>query len=151
MIFGNIHDASRYAHIEPLGKVFALLKDYSLADFQGEKRVVDGERLFLLHAAYDTEADEQGLMEAHRKYVDVMLLLEGEEAIYVKPVSELAEITKEYDPACDALLAKVDLDAAKIVLTPGRFVVFFPEDAHCPACCVTEPRCVKKVIAKVLL
>ena len=92
-----------------------------------------------------------GLMEAHRKHADVMLMLEGEEAIYGKPTQELAELTKEYDPACDALLAKVDADAAKIVLTPGRFVVFFPEDAHCPACCVAEPRQVKKVIAKVLL
>jgi len=151
MIFGNIQDAGRYAHIEPLGKVLQVLKTYSLADFRGEKRVIDGERLFLLHAAYETEPVEQGQMEAHRRYTDVMLMLEGEEAIYVKPTPELAEIKQEYDPACDALLAKVDADAAKIVLTPGRFVVFFPEDAHCPACCVTEPRQVKKVIAKVLL
>ena len=151
MIFGSIRNADRYARIEPLGKVLQLLKDYSPADFLGEKRVIDGERLFLLHAAYETEPVELGLMEAHRKYADVMLMLEGEEAIYVKPTQELAELTKEYDPACDALLAKVDADAAKIVLAPGRFVVFFPEDAHCPACCVTEPRQVKKVIAKVLL
>ena len=151
MIFGNIQDAGRYAHIEPLGKVLQMLKEYSLADFQGEKRVIDGERLFLLHAAYETEPVEQGLMEAHRKYADVMLMLEGEEAIYVKPTPELAEITKEYDPDCDALLAKVDADAARIVLNPGRFVVFFPEDGHCPACALKEPRRVRKVIAKVLL
>lgn len=151
MIFGTISNAGRYACVEPLQRALALLKGYSPADFQGEKRAIDGERLFLLHAAYETEPVERGQMEAHRRYIDVMLMLEGEEAIYVKPTAELKEITQEYDESCDALLAKIDADAAKIVLTPGRFVVFFPEDGHCPACALKGPRHVKKVIAKVLL
>ena len=151
MIFGAIPDAGRYVRVEPLGRILTILQEYAAEDFQGENRVIDGDRLFLIHAEYETERVGQGVMEAHRRYADVMLMLEGEEAIFVKPVSELTQVTKEYDPACDALFAKADPDAARIVLRPGDFAVFFPEDAHCPACAVEEPRHVKKVIAKVLL
>ncbi|MFR5762166.1 MAG: hypothetical protein ACLUFI_11745 [Oscillospiraceae bacterium] len=37
-----------------------------------------------------------------------------------------------YDPEIEALLAGVDSDAIPLRLHPGRFVVFFPEDAHAP-------------------
>lgn len=61
-----------------------------------------------------------------------MAAADGEETIYWKPVSELQTVLAPYDPEIEALLAGVDSDAIPLRLHPGRFVVFFPEDAHAP-------------------
>ena len=78
-----------------------------------------------------------------------MYMVEGEETIYVKPTSQLSNITMEYDPAGDALLAAMDADATPVRLTAGSFIVLMPQDAHAPACWVGEAKGVKKIIGKV--
>ncbi len=78
-----------------------------------------------------------------------MYMVCGKEAIGVTPSAELTEITKEYDPAGDALLADLDADATPVRLTAGSFIVLMPQDAHAPACWVDEAKGVKKIIGKV--
>ena len=43
------------------------------------KTVLDGEDLFVNGVNYTSEAKPQGQLEAHRKYIDVMYVVEGEE------------------------------------------------------------------------
>ena len=106
-------------------------------------------KVFLLRNAYTTNDPAEAIFEAHRAYIDVMYMVEGEETIYVKPTSQLSKITKEYDPAGDALLADMDADATPVRLTAGSFIVLMPQDAHAPACWVDEAKGVKKIIGKV--
>lgn len=87
-------------------------------------------------------------MEAHRKYADVMYMVEGTETIYVKPTQALRTITAEYDPEKDALLAELDRDVTSVCLTAGQFVVLFPQDAHAPGCNDIQTAGVKKIIGK---
>ena len=96
-----------------------------------------------------TKPLEGALLEAHRQYLDVMYMVEGEETIYVKTTAELANITKEYDPSIEALLATLDSDATPVRLTKGHFIVLFPQDAHAPACDTEKTNAVKKIIGKV--
>ena len=88
-------------------------------------------------------------MEAHRKYVDVMCMIEGEETIYVQPTALLHHITQAYDENQDALLAEMEEGCCEIRLHPGEFVILFPEDAHAPGCRINGPSHVKKIIGKV--
>ena len=151
MIADTIEHAGRYFCAEGITKALQLLRGYTPVDFVPGKHEIDGERLFLIYTEYETEPAEQGLMEAHRKYADVMLMLEGEEALYFKPTGRLGHMTNEYDPEQDALLAAVDEDASRLVFRPGMFAVLLPEDAHCPGCQLSGPSHVKKIIAKVML
>lgn len=98
MIADTIEHAGRYFCAEGITKALQLLRGYTPVDFVPGKHEIDGERLFLIHTEYETEPAEQGLMEAHRKYADVMLMLEGEEALYFKPTGRLGHMTNEYDP-----------------------------------------------------
>lgn len=99
---------------------------------------------------YNTREKAALKCEAHQKYIDVMAAVEGEEVIYWKPVSELQHVVAPYDPAIEALLAEVDDDAAALQLHPGRFVIFFPEDAHAPGGMPTDrSNTIAKYIAKV--
>ena len=150
MIFDQLKNANCYKGILPT-VITALEKmaTYTPDNYPGGKVTIDGDNLFLLLNSYETRDPAAAQFEAHEKYIDVMYMVEGEEIIYVKPTDALREITKEYDPAIDALLAKLDEDAIPVRLTAGTFVVLFPQDAHAPNCFVTAPQKVKKIIGKV--
>ena len=80
-----------------------------------------------------------------------MYMVEGEETIYVKPSSQLSNITSAYDANGDYLLADFDQDATPVHLTAGSFIILLPQDAHAPGCWVDSPKDVKKIVGKVLL
>ena len=112
---------------------------------------IDGDKVFLNRNAYTTADPANAKFEAHRAYADVMYMVEGEETIYVKPVSQLSNITAEYNPEGDYLLADFDADATPVHLTAGSFIILLPQDAHAPNCWYGEAKNVKKIVGKVLL
>ena len=90
----------------------------------------------------------------HQKYTTGSVTLQNGSPWYQTYVDYALQnkiITKEYDPAIDALLAKLDSDAIPVRLTAGTFVVLLPQDAHAPACYDAAPQTVKKIIGKVKL
>lgn len=150
MIFDQMKNASCYQGVLPaVTTALEKMAAYTPDNYPGGKVTIDGDNLFLLLNTYETRDPAVAQFEAHEKYIDVMYMVEGEEIIYVKPTDALSTITKEYDPAIDALLAKLDSDATPVRLTAGSFVVLFPQDAHAPACYDTAPQTVKKIIGKV--
>ena len=150
MIFDQMKNAACYQSVLPtVAKALAAMTAYTPDNYPGGKVEIDGDNLFLLLNTYETRDPADALFEAHENYIDVMYMVEGEEIIYVKPTDALREITKPYDPAIDALLAKLDEDATAVRLTAGTFVVLMPQDAHSPNCFVTAPQTVKKIVGKV--
>lgn len=151
MILDHISNASRYFDGGRLEQALRALQSYTIEDFTGSRRVIDGDNIFFMHFKYETQPSSSGIFEAHRKYVDIMLMMEGCEAIYHKSLGQLECVTHPYIEDEDSTLANLDSDASKVILTPGNFVVFFPEDAHCPGIDAFGKTAVKKVIAKVKL
>ncbi|MBQ2785605.1 MAG: YhcH/YjgK/YiaL family protein [Oscillospiraceae bacterium] len=150
MILDTMENAKQYAGLNPdLDRILEAMKAYTPDNYPGGRIELDGSRLFMLLKSYETHALGESLSEAHRNYLDVMYMVEGEETIYVKPTAQLKNVTKEYDPAIEALLAKTDEDVTPVLLKAGSFVVLFPQDAHTPACHANGPCMVKKIIGKV--
>lgn len=153
MILDTICNAKRYEALSPrLAVALKAAEAFAVNPYVTGRTDLEGDMLFLLANEYKTKPlCEESLMEAHRKYVDIMYMVEGEELIYVKPTEELREITMPYDNAKDALLAKVDDNLTAVRLQAGQFVVLYPQDAHCPGCSVTSSQTVKKIIVKMCL
>lgn len=153
MIFDKIDNAAQYAAInESITKALESVKQFTPDNYPEGRIDIDGDDLFLLLNTYETQDKDSAVLEAHRKYIDVMYMVEGSETIYVKPTSELKNITQEYDEECEALLAELDSDVTAVRLEKGCFVVLFPQDAHAPACYADgEKSSVKKIIAKVCI
>ena len=152
MIFDSIKNAKQYKGIHAgIDRLLELMEQYTPENYPEGRITVDGDALFMNFANYETHSPEGALTEAHQKYIDVMYMVEGSETIYVKPVTEMRNITKPYDPAVEALLGDTDPDMAAIRMEPGRFVVLFPQDAHAPGCYAEGPMKVKKIIGKVLI
>ena len=150
MIYSTMAQMGRYLDIHPgVKRILKEAERYSPQDEFGKKVPLDGDDLYMNLAEYDTHEKVDGLMEAHRQYADVMCMIEGEEAIYVKPTALLHHITQAYDESKDALLAEIEDGCCEIRLHPGEFVILFPEDAHAPGCRTNGPCHVKKIIGKV--
>ncbi len=144
------HAAQYYAlgkGIESVLHWFAAYEDDGLA--LPAKTVLDGEQIFVNGVNYTSEAKPQGLLEAHKKYIDVMYVVEGEEKFFYKPIAEVKQITMSYDAEKECQLAEIDADAAQHRFSAGHFLIFFPQDGHLAAQLWDKPGKVRKFIAKV--
>ena len=150
MILDTMENAGQYACLnENINRVLQAMQTYTPEHYPVGRVELDGSKLFMHICAYEPHSPAGALCEAHRKYIDVMYMVEGEETIYVKATSGLQNITAQYDGDKDCLLADTDCDATPVRLSAGSFVVLIPQDAHTPGCYADGPCNVKMFIGKV--
>ena len=85
-------------------------------------------------------------MEAHERFLDVQMVLAGEEKIYVTDKAPLAVVTP-YDAGKDIAFYAWE-SAESVTYRSGEAVVLFPEEAHLPGRAVGEPMTIKKAVLK---
>jgi YhcH/YjgK/YiaL family protein len=149
MIIDSIKNHSLYPFGPSWETAFEFLKTLTPETETG-KRLIQGDRLFAGVDCYETKSRAAAKLETHRKYVDIQMLLSGEEIIEVFEKQGLT-VSVPYNPEKDAEFYQVPAKpCATITLEPGQFAVFLPEDAHMP-CLMTgnSPEPVKKVVIKV--
>jgi YhcH/YjgK/YiaL family protein len=87
------------------------------------------------------------LFEAHKKYADIQVLISGEEKIGVLPL-DATTVTVPYDEEKDIMFLTAEGENYRDAM-PGKFFLFFPEDAHRPTVKKTENSQVRKIVVKV--
>lgn len=139
-----------YTSLNPhFEKAFAALEEMAAGEFAKGKHPVDGDNIFINALEYETRSVDSALMEAHRAYIDVMWMVSGEETIGVAPVEALTEVTREYDAAGDAQMAKLPAAYTTLHMDANSVCLLFPEDGHAPCLEAAEKCTVRKLIAKV--
>ncbi len=143
MIVCPFKDLARYTAIIP-GLEEAVKTIQELTDL--EPRVVPlsgGNRIIIQN--YTTRPAADGRPEAHRQFLDVQYILEGEECV---GWADVAALTPDgaFDPANDIGFYTGHTDLVRV--GAGYCYVVFPEDAHMPATAVAEPMACKKMIIK---
>ena len=153
MIHTTFEEMKRYEGLNPFFKeAFAAIASVKEEEFVKGRHEVDGENVYINAIEYDTKPAENCIFEAHRKYIDVMYLLEGEEFIGYTPLKNCKHVTMEYSEKDECSLAKLEPETMKIHMLPGDVCILFPEDAHAPSIQATDaPVHVKKLIAKGIL
>lgn len=106
---------------------------------------LDGDRLFINNVNPQCVTAAEQVLEVHRRYLDVHILLEGEETIGWSPLAELKEEKQAYDAEADCALY-TDRPSTYVTLRPGQWLIAWPEDAHAP---VIGQGKIRKLIAKV--
>lgn len=97
----------------------------------------------------ETEPAVMRRMEGHKKYIDVVFLIEGEEWIGFLPKWD-AKGEKEAYPERDLYFFEGADDETKVFMLPGRFAVFYPSDLHRPLCAGSQGvRKIRKAVVKV--
>ncbi|MEG1131271.1 MAG: YhcH/YjgK/YiaL family protein [Romboutsia sp.] len=149
MIFGSINHEKTYANIDKdLLTCFEYAKKNKLVDFEKGSYQIDGDNIFVNIVEYETCEKEERFWEAHKKYIDIHLMLEGIERIDVGFIESLQQ--KEYQEKDDFLPLEGEASGC-VNLSKGDFLVCYPEDAHMTAIKVNEKKKIKKAIFKVIL
>lgn len=93
-----------------------------------------------------TRTFEEGDFETHEKYLDVQILLSGQEMMeYADKADTVNKVP--YDPEAD--IEWLDGTGSKISIKPGMFYLVYPKDAHKPCCHESIPTTYRKVVVKI--
>ncbi len=143
MIVCPFKDLGRYAAVIPgLEEAMKAIKE--LTDLEPHVVPLSGSNRIIVQN-YTTKPAAQGRPEAHRQFLDVQCILEGEECVGWADVAALTP-DGEFDPANDIGFYTGHVDLVRV--PAGYCYVVFPEDAHMPGTAVTEPMNCKKLIVK---
>jgi biofilm protein TabA len=118
----------------------------------GQRRpIADKDDVAVIVSSYTTLLPDAHVWESHRRYIDIQIVLSGQEYIRVAPVGDALRITTPYDEDKDAqFYARDTRPTATLHMTPGTFAIFFPHDAHGPNQSIGDtPTRVTKAVLKV--
>ena len=146
MILTNLQNTARIEALHPRFKMlFDYVKSHDILHTPCGRIELDGDNLFINNVNPECMPAEKQVLEVHRDYIDVQILLEGRETMGWKALEDVIDEVKPYDPEGDCALY-ADLPTSWLHLVPGQVAVFFPEDAHAPV--IGEGK-IRKMIAKV--
>lgn len=146
MIYAGNTDARTYRGIHPnLDLALERITPEFLASVGSERvDIVDG--VYATRFTYETVPAEESFFEAHKKYLDIHIMVEGREGVEIAPPEALAEFDRVEANDFYAYRGEGDY---KLILSPGDFLVVFPGDAHRIKMQLDGPKTVSKVVFKV--
>ena len=132
MILTTLQDCGRYESLHPLFKtLFDYLKSHDLLQMPLGRIDILGNDLFINNSEPEGIRAEDQVLEVHRRYIDVHLLLTGEETVGWLPLADCKAEHKPYDAEGDYGLY-ADRSSTYFTLSPGMMLVVWPEDPHAP-------------------
>ena len=153
MVVANIKapELAAYEGLHPrFAMAFEEIKAQLKKEFPDGRKELDGDALYVSASRYETKLPGEAKFEAHRKYIDIQVILEGEEIIRFEDQNKLARTT-EYDEVKDIEFFAMNRQFDSVRLGVGDLAIIFPGEAHAP--CITVeagPTPVRKLVVKVL-
>lgn len=146
MILSSLSQSSRYAALHPLfQRAFEYMRDNDLYAFAPGRYPIAGDNLIAIVEHVPGRTRETARLEAHRRYIDIQLVLDGDETMGWKPLADCHNPVGEHSVERDILFF-LDAPASWIPVPPDHFCIFFPEDAHAP---LVGDGPIRKVIFKI--
>lgn len=148
MIIDSLENINNYNVVS--NSVLKFLNELS-TDIKTGRYKID-EQAYANIEEYNTKNIQQCKFEAHKKYIDIQILLSGTEELDFLPVDGLA-ISDEYDEHRDIMFfTNPDKISDRVILEPGKFAMIYPHEAHKPQMSLNGiSEQVKKVVVKILI
>ena len=144
-------DNDRAALAPALQKALTYLKNTDFFNVKPGQFAIDGDRLYGMLNAYQTEAKEQRRPEAHRKHIDVQYIVSGQELIGYAPWVEGLTVLEDRLADWDVIHYSDVPNETDLLMSAGMYAIFFPWDVHRPNCAQGVAQAVRKVVLKVAL
>ncbi len=146
MLLTTLQDSKRIESLHPLfARLFDYVKTHDLLNMPIGRIELDGDNLFINNVEAQCVSAEQQVLEVHREYIDVHILLQGEETIGWKPLADCTNETKPYDAESECALY-TESASTYLTLKPGQCLIVWPEEPHAP---IIGQGKIRKAIAKV--
>lgn len=148
MIFDHFENVASYGQVsQRLARALAYARDFDATGADGTYPI-DGDDLYALVVSYETEPAAVRTFENHQRYIDVQVMLQGCERMDVA-LSDSLTPKGPYDADKDVCFFEAPAACTQLVVEPGTFAVFFPQDAHRPNCQLDGPSANRKLVVKV--
>jgi len=129
MIFDSIKNSRLYTGLSAeFRDVFEFINKNDMKDAAaGRYEMKNG--VYYLVQEYDTKPEQEGIFEAHRKYIDVQFIISGRELHKYANISAMKD-REPYNDEKDVIL--FNGSGFSFILEKSYFAIYFPEDAHMP-------------------
>ena len=146
MIFDNIENLAKYDFISP--EVVEFVKGLNVNTPCGRYELSD--KIYANVEDYITRSELDCSLESHRKYIDIQIVIYGNERIDFINIDGL-KVQKVYDHIKDIIFYKrPKTELSRIYLNGTNFAIFYPDDAHAPQITTLSPLDnVKKAVIKI--
>ncbi len=132
MILSSLSQSARYAALHPLfQRAFDYIRNTDLFALAPGRYPIVGEDLFAIVEHVPGRTREMARLEAHRRYIDIQLVLDGVDEMGWKPLADCHNPVSEHSMEKDIRFFH-DAPASWIATPPDTFCIVFPEDAHAP-------------------
>ncbi len=146
MIIDVLNNCHKYIKLHrSFGPAFDFLQKEGLKGYKEGRYDIIRDDVYALVSNVSGFGKAKSSLEAHRKYIDIQVVLSGEDLIGHKPLAECKTEKTPYNSVKDCVFFK-DKSNFWFKLSRGSFVIFFPEDAHAPLAGSSR---VKKAVIKV--
>ena len=147
MIYGNLQHSQQYTGISPrLDCALTYLQTHDLNAMEPGRYPILGEDVWLRISDNSTKPESEAVYEAHDRFIDIQMILRGEEIIRCAFRRDMVSVT-ESPPVRDVTFYQGS--GQPFLLSAGDFLILFPDDAHAPSLCVGAPASVRKALFKV--
>lgn len=124
--------AAAFAYAEDLLRATSPAQARLRALAAGESKKIElAHGAFAIEQVYLTKPRAEGFFESHRKYIDLQLVVDGDEAMEVVDLSRIA-VREPYNPDRDLVLFGDATGASVLRISAGLAAIFFPADVHMP-------------------
>lgn len=137
MVLDTLPRCDRYTTLHPaFARAFEFLTGADWTELvscaaSAARHDIDGDRLYVSIARTDGRGRDGARLEAHRRYIDIQLTIEGHEEIGWKPLEDCTQPAGTFDATKDIAFF-TDRPESWLSLPAGHFAIFFPDDAHAP-------------------
>ena len=154
MIFDLWENFSTYGNIMPEAvKVIEEFMKTATVEMEAKSYPLLGDIVKASVFPSNTVSLDAAVFEIHRQYIDIQTLLIGVEENYYRPCQGLKARPQHeaFNRERDYQLFEVDLqNALHLTLSPGTFVVYFPDEAHLTSLAINnESQPIKKIVFKI--
>ena len=146
MIIDTIENLGKYVTLNPLfADVVEFLKNNDLQTIEEGKHFIKDKDLFVNIQVAKGKTQEAAVLETHIEMIDIQIPITCEETFGYTPLCDLPDF--EYNAEKDITKYGDTKSQTYVMVKPGQFVIFFPQDGHAP-CIINQPE-IKKAIFKV--
>lgn len=147
MVIARNETAPSYLGIHPnLDEALRRITPEFLSSLGTERVDIIPSEVWCTKFTYETISDEESFFEAHENFLDIHLMLSGCERVEIASPAALRQFDSK--PENDFYAYRGE-GAHKLVLTPGNFLVVWPDDAHKIKMMLERPETVTKAVFKV--
>lgn len=125
----------------------ASLRLQQLAEGKSERVELAG-GAFALEQVYRSKPRADSFFESHRAFIDVQVVVSGEEFIEVNDVAGL-QVKEDRTPGKDVLIYHMTEASSVLRMRAGDVAILYPVDGHMPSVAVAAPTLVRKIVVKV--